>query len=73
MKYFYIIFCILIIAILEVALNGFFGGIKSMLANTNPIVGFVLLIIYVEIFVIAKKELAGVISVFKKLWLNKVS
>jgi hypothetical protein len=52
-------------------MNNFWDGIKEMLSNTNPIVGFVLFIIYLEIFVIAKKELKQLKDSFKKFWGNK--
>lgn len=71
MRYFFLFLCLLLIVIIELMMNNFWDGIKEMLSNTNPIVGFVLFIIYLEIFVIAKKELKQLKDSFKKFWGNK--
>jgi hypothetical protein len=68
MRYILLFMCIAIIIILEVVISNFFDAMKEMLANTNPIVGLVLLFIFVDIFAKAKDDLKGIKEVFKKLW-----
>jgi hypothetical protein len=41
---------------------------KGIIENTHPVVAFILIIIFLEIFVKAKQELSGIKDIFKKLW-----
>ena len=51
--------CLAVIVILELVISSFFNAMKEMLSNTHPIVGLILLIIFLEILVVAKKELVN--------------
>lgn len=63
--------CAASIVILEVAIDGFWSAMKTMFATTNPFVAFILLIFFLQSLMIAKKELAGVKNVLKRILISK--
>ena len=54
------------IVILEFVLSDFWNAIQQMFASTHPVVAFILFIIFLDIFVIAVKELKGLKEILKK-------
>ncbi len=68
MRYLLLLMCVIVIASLEFLLSGFWNAMKGIVENTHPVVAIVLLAIYLEIFIVAKKELSGMKDIFKKLW-----
>lgn len=60
--------CLFVIVILELVMSSFFNTMKELLASTHPLVGLILLIIFLEILVVVKKDLVNIKNIFKKLW-----